>query len=115
MHANATKPSSAIFSVSGHIAAMWCELIIARTATPFSLAAFTNSGIDLFNTTGAKQFLPSALITEGVNFFISGFCFPLIFPLFKPETYAGKRNKPCESEPSLSALVISSDKISAVS
>jgi len=31
---------------------------MANTATPLSLAAFTNSGIPLFKTTGAKQLLP---------------------------------------------------------
>ena len=65
---------------------MWCELLIARTATPFSFAAFTNSGIPLFKTTGAKQLLPKALITDDEIFLISGLPLPLIFPLFNPLT-----------------------------
>jgi len=32
--------------------------LIAKTATPFSFAAFVNSGNPLFNTTGAKELLP---------------------------------------------------------
>ena len=86
VHAKATKPSSANFSVSGHIAAIWCELFIAKTATPFSLAALLNSGKLLFNTTGAKQLFPATLITDGDIFLISGFPLPFIFPLFNPET-----------------------------
>ena len=69
------------FSVSGHIAAMWCELFIASTATPFSSAALANSGKPLFKTTGAKELFPSTLITDEDILFISGLPFPLIFPL----------------------------------
>ena len=73
VHAKATKPSSANFSVSGHIAAMWWELFIAKTATPFSFAVLANSGKPLFKTTGAKQLLPWTLITDAEIFFTSGF------------------------------------------
>ena len=86
MQAKATNPSSANFSVSGHIAAIWWELLIAKTATPFSFAALVNSGNPLFNTTGAKELLPWTFITDGEILFISGFPLPLILPLFKPET-----------------------------
>jgi len=61
-------------------------LFIAKTATPFSLAAFTSSGNPLFKTTGAKLLFPSTFITEDEIFFTSGFPFPFIFPLFNPET-----------------------------
>ena len=115
VHAKATKPSSANFSVSGHIAAMWWELFIASTATPFSFAALANSGNPLFKTTGAKQLLPLTFITDEEIFLISGFPLPLIFPLFKPLTYAGNLNKPWDKDPSLSAFLIRSDKTEAVS
>jgi len=61
-------------------------LLIANTATPFSFAALLNSGKPLLKTTGAKELLPWTLITDGEIFLISGLPFPLILPLFKPET-----------------------------
>ena len=115
VHANATKPCSAIASVSGHIAAMWWEFVIAKTAIPFSFAALINSGIPFSNTIGAKQFFPSTLITLGVIFETTGLLLPFIFPLFKPEIYAGNLNNPWDSEPSLSAFIIKSDKMFDVS
>jgi hypothetical protein len=61
-------------------------LLIAKTATPFSLAAFDNSGRPFDKTTGARQLFPKTLITDGEIFLTSGLPLPLIFPLFKPET-----------------------------
>ena len=84
--AGATKPCSAIISVSGHIAAIWCELLIAKTATPFSLAVLINSGKPLLRTIGAKQLFPKTLITLGEIFLTSGLAFPFIFPLLSPDT-----------------------------
>ena len=93
---------------------MWWELFIASTATPFSFAALANSGKPLFKTTGARQLLPLTLITDAEIFLTSGFPLPLIFPLFKPLTYAGNLNRPWDNEPSRSAFLIKSDRIDAV-
>ena len=73
-------------SVSGHMAAMWCELLIAKTATPFSLAALINSGKPLLSTIGAKQLFPKTLIILGEIFFTSGLALPFTFLLFKAAT-----------------------------
>ena len=58
---------------------------MASTATPFSFAAFANSGKPLLRTTGAKQLLPLTLITDAEIFLISGLPLPFIYPLFKTQ------------------------------
>ena len=86
MHANATKPSSAIASVSGHIAAIWCEFVIANTATPLSFASLINSGKPTFKTIGANVWLPKTFITLEEIFLTSGLALPLTFLLFNAAT-----------------------------
>ena len=51
---------------------MWCELLIAKTPTPFCFVALINSGKLLLRITGAKQLFPKTFITLGDIFFTTG-------------------------------------------
>ena len=93
------------------------DLILKSEVAQMSdtLSTLINSGIPFSNTIGAKQFFPSTLMTLEVIFETTGLLLPFIFPLFKPEIYAGNLNNPWDSEPSLSAFIIKSDKMFDVS